>query len=189
MPFYYTPYTLLPLLSAFVNAGLAAYAWRRRAIPSAAPLFGVMVSLAGWSLCYAVNTSASELWLKILCFRLGTAFAIALVPAVIALGFEAAGLSFRPARSKLLLVTLPVLLPFLFSLTGVMPELFRHGFHLVRGDGLLLLGNTDGPLFRLYILYVLPANTALIILCEAGGLRREDVVYRTRHEGDAYVTS
>lgn len=171
MPFYYTPYILLPLLSAIVNAGLAAYAWRRRAIPAAAPLFGVMVALAGWSLCYAVNTSASELSLKILCFRLGTAFVILLIPAVIALGFEAAGLDCRPSRTQLLLVTLPVLLPFLFSLTGIMPELFRHGFHLVRSDGLLLLGYTDGPLFRLHILYVLLANTALIILCAAGWLR------------------
>lgn len=32
MPFYYTPYILLPLLPAFVNAGVATYALRRRSL-------------------------------------------------------------------------------------------------------------------------------------------------------------
>jgi signal transduction histidine kinase len=173
MPFYYTPYVILPLLSALVNTGLAAYAWRRRTLPSATPLFGIMIALAGWSLCYAANTSASGLWLKILCFHLATAFVVILVPSVIALGCEAAGLGHRLTRTHLLLVTLPVLITFFFSLSGIMPDLFRHGFHLVRNDGLLLLGYIDGPLFRFHIIYVLLANCAATILFTVGCLRSD----------------
>lgn len=171
MPLYYTPYLILPLLSALVNTALAAYAWRRRSLPAAVPLFGIMVSLAGWSLCYAINTAASELWLKILCFRLATVFILILVPAVIALGCETAGFGARLSRTRLLLLTLPVFITALCSLTGILPELFRHGFHLVRTGELLLLGYTDGPLYLLHVLYVLLANCMATVLFTVGCLR------------------
>ncbi len=171
MPLYYTPYVILPLLSAFVNAGLALYAWRRRSLPAAVPLVGIMISLSGWSFFYAVNTSSTELWLKILSFRLATTFVALLTPAVIALGCEVAGLGSRLTRPRLLLVALPEMATVLCSITGILPDLFRHDFHLVPVNGLLLLGFTDGPLFRLHSLYVLTACAAAAVLFTAGCLR------------------
>lgn len=171
MHLYYTPYILLPLLSAFVNAGLAVYAWKQRTRPAAAALCGIMVALSGWSFCYALNTASTELWQKVLWFRMGTSFVAVLVPYVLVLGCETAGFGAWLTRKRLLLITLPVLFTTLCTATGFMPELFRHGFHLIRSDGMLLLGYTDGPLFRLHVIYVLLANSAAIALFAAGCLR------------------
>lgn len=171
MPLYFSSYIILPLLSALVNSALAAYAWRRRTLPAAIPFLGIMVSLAGWSFCYAVNTSSTELWLKVLCFRLATAFVLLLVPSVIALGCEAAGFTAWLSRTRLLLITLPVCITALCSLTGIMPALFRHGFHLVRTEELLLLGYTDGPFYRIHVIYVLLANCVASMLFVIGCVR------------------
>jgi len=158
-------------MSALVNAGLALYAWRRRTLPAALPLLGITIAMSGWSLCYAINTASSELWLKILCFRLATAIVALLVPSVVALGCETAGFSSWLTRPRLLLISIPEILAALFSLTGIMPALFRHGFHLVPSNGMVLLGYTDGPLFRLHVVYVLLANTAATFLFAVGCLR------------------
>lgn len=61
MPFYFTPYIILPLFSAVVNACLAGFARRRRHVPAALPLFWLMVGMSGWSLAYALNTAATIL--------------------------------------------------------------------------------------------------------------------------------
>ncbi|OGU13304.1 MAG: hypothetical protein A2076_10890 [Geobacteraceae bacterium GWC2_53_11] len=171
MPLYFTPYILVPLLSAFVNAGLAAYAWKQRTRPAATALCGVMVALAGWSFCYAINTASTELWVKILWFRLGTAFVTLLVPYVLMLGCETAGCGAWLSRKRLLLVTLPLLITTFCTVTGIAPELSRHDFHLIHTHGMLLLGYTDGPLFHFHVIYVLLANTAAITLFATGCLR------------------
>lgn len=171
MPLYFTPYILVPLLSAFVNAGLAAYAWKQRSRPAATALCGVMVALAGWSFCYAINTSSTQLWVKILWFRLGTAFVTLLVPYVLMLGCETAGFGAWLSRKRLLLVTLPILITTFCTVTGIAPELSRHDFHLIHTHGMRLLGYTDGPLFHFHIIYVLLVNTAAIALFATGCLR------------------
>lgn len=179
MHLYYTPYILLPLLSAFVNAGLAVYAWKQRTRPAAAALCGIMVALSGWSFCYALNTASTELWQKVLWFRMGTAFVAVLVPYVLILGCETAGFGAWLTRKRLLLITLPVLFTTLCTAAGFMPEQFRHDFHLIRSDGMLLLGYTDGPLFRFHVIYVLLANSAAIALF-AAGCRRSAAPERSR---------
>ena len=89
--FYFTPYVILPLLSAAVNGLLGLYVWQRRTAPAARPLIWIMISLSGWSLAYAVNTAATSLAVKIFCYQLATTFACIAAPALLVLALTCAG--------------------------------------------------------------------------------------------------
>ncbi len=57
----YTPYILPLLLAAVSSIALAYYVWRRRAAPGAVALVLLMLAVAQWSLCYALELGFVEL--------------------------------------------------------------------------------------------------------------------------------
>ena len=153
MPFYYTPYIILPLLSACVNAGLALFSLRRRHVPAARPLFWLMLGMGGWSLAYALNTSATLLPLKIFFVKAGITFVCIVVPAMLALSLETVGLGAWLTRYRLLLVSAIPIASTLVVWTGGMHRLHVYGFFLHADGPLLLLGYREGPFFLLHSAY------------------------------------
>jgi PAS domain S-box-containing protein len=167
MPFYFTPYIILPLLSAAVNAGLAAFTLRRRHVPAAQALFWLMVGMSGWPLAYALNTASTSLAVKILCYKIGTTFVCTIAPSLLALALESVGLGWWLTRRRLLLIgAFP-----LFTMSMA----WLHGFHLMRYDfflftsgPLLLLGYKQGSLFPLHALYVTCICLAAVAILVSG---------------------
>ncbi|MBI2353745.1 MAG: PAS domain S-box protein [Deltaproteobacteria bacterium] len=170
MPFYFTPYIILPLFSAVVNACLAAFARRRRHVPAALPLFWLMVGMSGWSLAYALNTAATSLTIKILCFKLGTTFVCIIIPSVLALAMESVGRGEWLTRRRLALASLIPFGMLLLSWTNGLHTLVRYDLHLLRSGPLLLLGFKNGPYFLVHLLYTYLVNCLAIVLF-AGGFR------------------
>lgn len=165
MPFYYTPYIILPLLSALVNGWLATHA-RRRHVPGAGWLFWLLVAFSGWSLSYALNTAATELWLKNLLFKLGGGFVclciFALLPMVIALIKGEESIS----RVRLALLAIVPCLSFLMIWTNDLHGLIRYDLHLVHKGGAVLFGYQDGLYYRyVHIVYVYLYSLATVLLC------------------------
>ena len=154
MPFYGTPYIILPLLSALVNAGLALFTWRRRHVQAAVPLFRLTASMSGWSLAYAVNTVSTELSLKILCYQIGTTFVCMIVPSVVALSLESVGLGAWLTRRRMALISVIPLLSILLVWTCELHALMRSDFYLYRSGPLLILGFTQGGYATIHYLYV-----------------------------------
>ncbi|MFZ5916558.1 MAG: histidine kinase N-terminal 7TM domain-containing protein [Chloroflexota bacterium] len=69
MQWQYWPYFVPLVMAAIVSLSLAMIAWRRRAVPGAAPLAWLMLAVAGWSLTYAaelaaVDFSAKYFWVR-----------------------------------------------------------------------------------------------------------------------------
>ena len=154
MPFYYTPYIILPFLSAAVNAGLAAFALRRRHVPAAQVSFWLMLGMAGWSLAYTLSITSTSLAVKILCYKFGTMFACILAPSLLALALESVGLGRWLTRSRLLLVIAFPFIMLILAWTSEFHSLARYGFYLYTSGPLLLLGYNQGPLFTLFIFYL-----------------------------------
>lgn len=154
MPFYYTSYSILSLLSAVVNTGLAVFALRRRHVPAAQALFWLMIGMGGWSLAHAVSTASTSLAVKIICYKFGTTFACIFAPSLLALALETVGLGQWLTRRRLLMV---IAVPFITSILTWISEyhsLARYGFYLYTSGPLLLLGYHEGSLFSLLILYI-----------------------------------
>lgn len=173
MPFYYTPYIILPILSSLINGGLAVYAFRRRHLPAAGWFFWMLVGLSGWSFCYALNTAATELWLKNLLFKLGGSFVainiFVLLPMVLALvrGEEAV------TRTRLALLAGLPLLSLLLIWTNDLHGLIRYDLHLVHKEGMVLLGYRDGSYYRyIHIVYIYLYSLCTILFCFREACRR-----------------
>jgi signal transduction histidine kinase len=164
MPFYYSPYLILPLLSVVVNAGLAGYSLRHRQIPAARPLFWLMLGMSGWSWAYALNTAATSLALKIFCFKLGLSFVCLIPPAILALALESIGRGDWLTRRRLLLICGLPFLSLLLVWTNEFHYLVRSNLHLYQSGPLLLLGFKDGLYHQIHILYVVLANFIAIVL-------------------------
>lgn len=165
MLFYYTPFIILPLLSATVNASLAVYAWRHRRLQAAAlPLFWLMIAMAGWSCVYALNTAATSLALKVLFFKLGVSFCCLIAPAVLTLALESIGRRDWLTRGRLILICVLPVLSLLLVWTNELHLLVRSNLHLTQSGPLLLLGFKDGLYQHIHVLYIVLANFTAIVL-------------------------
>lgn len=170
MPFYYTPYIILPLLSSIINGVLAVYAGKRRHMPAANWFFWLLVAFSGWSLSYALNTAATKLWLKDLLFKTGGSFVciciFVLLPMVIALIRGEEPLS----RNKLAILAIVPCLSLLMIWTNDLHGLIRYDLHLVYKGGAILLGYQDGTYYRyvhIVYIYLYSLGTGLFCLREA----------------------
>ena len=165
MPFYYTPYIILPLLSTAVNAGMAFYSWRHRRLkPAAHPLFWLMVGMSGWSCAYALNTAATTLALKVFLFKTGMSFVCLIAPAVLALALESIGHGNWLTRRRLMMISALPALSLLLVWTNEIHFLVRSDLHLNHSGPLLLLGFKDGVYMHIHTLYILLANFIAIAL-------------------------
>lgn len=171
--FYYTPYIILPLLSALVNGALAIYAWPRRHTPAAGWFFLLVLGMSGWSLTYALNTAATELWLKNMFFKLAHPFFCLVLLACVPMLLLVAGMVKEISRKAVILFGL---IPFISSIAGITNDqlgLIRHSMHLVSRDGLILMGYQDGWYFtHIHIKYVYLYYIVVLCLCLAGMVRK-----------------
>jgi len=164
MPFYYTPFIILPFLSFIVNAGLAAYSWHRRQLPAALPLVWLMVGMSGWPLAYALNTAATTLAMKVFFYKMGTSFVCLIPPTVVALAIESIGRSDWLTRGRLAGLSVVPVLSVVLVWSNDLHFLFRGDLHLNQNGPLLLLGFENGPYANVHLFYVILANVAAIIM-------------------------
>ena len=169
--FYYTPYIIAPLLSAAVTGSLAVFAWRKRRMPVAMHVFWIMLIITVWSVCYALNTAATTLPLKVLSHRIATTFVSFISIPVLSMAFELIGYGDRVSRRRIaLLAVVPSVTVFLVW-TGDFHTLSRYGFRLVQSGPLLVLGFEQGLAWVLYLLYTNALNLVATVFFAIGFTR------------------
>jgi signal transduction histidine kinase/DNA-binding NarL/FixJ family response regulator len=162
--FSFTPYIILPLLSAASCGALAIYSRRRGNAPAATPIFWMMLILSVWSLSFALNTAATSLSLKIFFYKTATLFAAFVGLPALYLGLEVAGFGGRLTRRGLALLGVIPAAAVVLAWTGEYHALFRHGFALAKSGPLLLLGYEVGPAWYVYYIYTSILNVAAMLL-------------------------
>lgn len=178
--FSYTPYIILPLVSAAVAIALAIALFNERARRPVRHVVNIMIVLALWSISYALNTASTTLSLKLFFFRTATTGASLLGVLTFALALELLGYGALLTRARwAALCTVPAI-AVLLAWTSEHHTLFRFGHHLVSSGPLLLLGYRDGPLFLAYIAYQ-NLLFALSIALFAVGIFRGPAGYRFRY--------
>ena len=166
MPFYYTPYILLPLVSAVINGGLACYAWKRRRVAEAQWLFWVLAGLALWDLSYTLNIAATNMWLKNLFFKCGSSSTLIVVYAFVPMTLMVTGHAKRCTRITLLVLALVPILSLLLTWTNDFHGLIRNHQHLDSYAGLLLIDYSNGDFFKhIHLQYVYLVMLCMTLLC------------------------
>ncbi len=166
MPFYYTPWIILPLLSALVNGVLAVYAWPRRQIPSAIWFFWLMVGMSGWSLFYALNTATTDLQLMTLFFEIAHSFFCIVLFVALPMTLIIMGKAERFSRLKLSLLAIAPLVSIFMGWTNNLHGLMRANIHIVAKEGMMLMGYTNGKYYTsFHILYTDMYFLTIMLLC------------------------
>jgi hypothetical protein len=169
MPFYFTPYIILPLISAIMNAILAGIALRERKVPAALPIFWIMFSLCIWSLAFSIGTAATIIEIKIVCRKIVATAACVTAPALIALSLEVTGLKNILSRRLIILASIIPLISTLLFWTSDYHNLQLYSYHLHQEGPLLLLDSSKGSFFTIgHYCYILAIYFIAIIIFSTG---------------------
>ncbi len=163
MPFYFTPYIILPLLSALLNGAIAVYAYRRRYTPSATWFLWLEIGISGWALSYSLNTASTTLTLKHLFWKTGSIFLNITLCTLFPLFLTVMGRKKPFSRPMLALMWFMPIIATVLLLTNDLHGLIRHSMHLVSIKDMLLMGFQNGsyqkavqmPYIYLYFLTVI----------------------------------
>jgi len=173
MPFYYTPWILLPLFSALTNGLLAVYAWPRRHIPSASWFFWLMVGMSGWSLSYALNTATTDLLLKNYFFIAGHSFFCIVLFVTLPMTLVIMGKTEHFSSIQLSLFAIVPIVSIFMVLTNDLHGLLRTNMHIVTKAGMVLMGYSHGLFFTSFQnQYTSTYFLIIMLLCVWGILKR-----------------
>ena len=149
MHFDLTPYIILPLLSAIMNAILAGIALRKRKVPAANTLFWLTLSISVWSLAFTIETGSTNLALKIISRNIIATTNCTATLAMLALALEVTGLKSIRSRRFVLLASIIPLISVLLFWTAPFHNLQLYNYHLHQVGPLLLLDFTEGSFFTI----------------------------------------
>ena len=158
----YTPYIWPHLIAVVLLAGIALYARRFRALPSARPFILLTELAALGTLIYALNIATPSLPLKILWHQLQYLLMIFIPPLALVLALEYTGQSQWLTRKRLAwLASVPSLLVLLW-LTTPYHTLLRYDFRVDVSGPFPIMLFARGPFFWVYLLY---SYTLLVVAC------------------------
>ena len=158
----YTPYIWPHLIAVVLLAGIALYARRFRALPSARPFILLTELAALGTLIYALNIATPSLPLKILWHQLQYLLMIFIPPLALVLALEYTGQSQWLTRKRLAwLASVPSLLVLLW-LTTPYHTLLRYDFRVDVSGPFPIMLFARGPFFWVYLVY---SYMLLLIAC------------------------
>jgi PAS domain S-box-containing protein len=167
MSFEYSPYILPLIAAAVISSWVAVYSWSRRSTVSAIALSVMAITIAEWSLGYALEIAGADLATKLFWGKIQY-FGIALAPLTWLL-FGAIhsnrGKDLTP-RAVALLAVIPVI-TILLALTTESNHLIWTDYHIARSNGFSALEVSHGPWFWVHSVYsyvLLMVGTFIIIL-------------------------
>ncbi|MFA6033774.1 MAG: histidine kinase N-terminal 7TM domain-containing protein, partial [Myxococcota bacterium] len=152
--FYFSPYSLLPFFSSAVTAALALFAFRRRKVRGAVPLFWLVLGMSGWSLAYALNVSSSWLEAKAVFMKAGICFAELLAVSQVAMALESVDMRGRFSRMMIALISIFPVAVVLSVLTSGWHDMLVSDYVMESRAGLQLLTYSHGPFFDVHYLFV-----------------------------------
>jgi PAS domain S-box-containing protein len=149
----YTPYIWPELMAVVLLAGIALYARRFRALPSARS-FSLLTELAALAtLIYALNIATPSLPLKILWHQLQYLLMIFIPPLALVLALEYTGQNQWLTRKRLALIMVIPLLTVVLWLTTPYHTLLRYDFRVDWSGPFPAMLVSRGPFFWVYLCY------------------------------------
>jgi PAS domain S-box-containing protein len=149
----FPPY-LWPLVGAGALAlALALFAWRRRPAPGAGLLALLMLAVAEWSGCYALELATRERSFAFSCARMGYLGIVTVPAAWLALVLQYTGRENWLARRRWLLLTVEPALTWLAALTNDLHGLLWSQFERVNQGPYTLTSVTHGAWWWVHFAY------------------------------------
>ncbi len=166
MPWEYVPYVLPLLIAAAVSAALALYAWRRHRMSGAAPFALTMLSVAVWSLGYALELASTDLPAALFWNRIQYLGVVTMPAAWLAFVLQHTGRGAWLTRRNLALLAIVPLVTLLLAWTNDVHNLIWRDPWLNAGGPFTVMSFTRGLWYWVNVAYayllLLPATILLI---------------------------
>ncbi|OIO94054.1 MAG: hypothetical protein AUK03_07290 [Anaerolineae bacterium CG2_30_64_16] len=177
MRFQYVPYLWLLLASTAIMAGLAIYAWRRRAVTGAHP-FAILMSLAAaWALANGLEMAGADLPTKLFWANVQYLCYVTVPVAWLALALQISGRGEWLTRRNLALLAIEPIITVALAWTDPAHGLVRRDIHLDTAGPFPVIGKTFGPWFWVHAAYTY-LLLALTLYLLVTALRRAPPLYR-----------
>ncbi|MDO9308675.1 MAG: histidine kinase N-terminal 7TM domain-containing protein [Deltaproteobacteria bacterium] len=173
--FYYSHYLILPFFSTLISFALCWYIFRHRRETLAQPVLSIIMILTLWAFVFTLQTAATELWLKLQLFKIGTTCAALLGPFTLSLALEASGFGHWKTKRLLQLVLLVPALTIIAIWTNELHNLTCYSTAVIRSGPLLVMGFKSGPLYNLHIIYTMLLYALAQALMLAGLIREAGI--------------
>jgi PAS domain S-box-containing protein len=171
------PTALLFLNAAVISAGLAAYAWRRRKVPTALAFAAMMAGETAWALGVGLELLSADLPTKMLCLDLTIVGKVVVPVGLLVFALRYTGLqAWVTWRTVALACALP-LTTVLLHWTNPWHHLFWKSLGVAGGDGFQRYVAVYGPWFWVHAAYAY-LLMALSILLLARSLSQMPGLYR-----------
>lgn len=149
----FPPY-IWPLVGAVVLAlVLATVAWRRRPAPGALPLTLLLLAVAEWSGCYALELASRDRAFAYFCTRMGYLGIVTVPGAWLALALQYTGRENWLARRRWLLLTVEPALTWLAAWTNDLHGLLWARFEMTTHGPYALTSATHGAWWWVHFVY------------------------------------
>ena len=160
----YTPYIWPMILAMVLEAGSSFYILRFKNVPAARPYSRMMAAGAGWSLTYALAVATVSLPYRIIWGSFALFFALWASLETLIMVIEYIGNGHWLSRMRVwLLSIIPVILTLLIF-TSPFHTLFRYNFSIDYSYGFSRLLFSSGPVYWVYVVYILAINLVAIAL-------------------------
>jgi diguanylate cyclase (GGDEF)-like protein/PAS domain S-box-containing protein len=156
----YTPFIWLPLVSAVVNGSLAWFARQYQDVPSVRPFRFMMWTATVWALLYGLGISFITFPVKLFIVNVTYIPSLLSTLAALSLTLEYTGRGHWLTRERLglLLAISAIFLGFAF--TSEYHQLWRYDYQLHWSGAVQVLVASKGPVYWLYIAYMLGVSAA-----------------------------
>ena len=168
--FYYSPYLIPTFFSSLVTGVLGFQLFGRRKARGAFAVLVMMCLLSTWSCAYGLQTAATELWLKVLFYKIGCLCGQTIGPVFLSIALGASGYGGLTRRS-IPLLSLPPFLVVLSVWTMQYHSLDRYDLYVARSGPLLVMGFKAGPLHAFDSLYAVGLTILSLIVLIVGFAR------------------
>ena len=180
MRWQFTPYVFPVFAAAVISVWLALAAWRRRPTPGATPFSLLMLSVAQWSLAYALELASPDLATKLFWDNIGWLGAVSAPGAWLAFALQYSGRSKWLTRRNVIILALEPLITLLLVWTNGLHGLINNAVSLNTGGPFSSLAFTYGAWFWVNVAYsyLLLLLGTLLISSLIQTLMRSATLYR-----------
>lgn len=160
----YTPFIWPLLISALITGGVVFYARQYQDTPLVRSFRLLMGLVTVWSLLYALGISVSDLSIRILLLNFIYIPSVFTTLASLTMALEYTGNGQWLTRGRLNLFVILSILFLVFAFTSPWHRLWRYDYQLAWSGSIFLVVSAMGPVYWMYIGYMMLVSTATIAI-------------------------
>jgi diguanylate cyclase (GGDEF)-like protein/PAS domain S-box-containing protein len=179
MTIIYTPFIWPLILASALMAGISSYVLRHKDVPAARPFSLMMAAGAGWAFTYTLAISTATLPYRVFLGSCALVLGLGATFEVLVMVIEYIGKGDWLTRGRLILLAILPAAIVVLAFTSPYHTLFRYNFRVDLSSNFAGLLFSTGPLYGVFVGYLILSNFISITLLFSSALRHRQDYWNT----------